>query len=931
MGRRIEDYEHKDNKKLNNPDVGLVNASNDSNNKKTLYAYDPHLDPELNSSLGRHEIEKLLAQIQESETLEEAKAHAMKLQKMQDPYLNWAGKAERTSFAIDTVSLHVHERIGPKSILNAVTRVATDYETTSLFANLPKAPLREAIQFYKHKQGWKNRLIAGDSLLVMNSLIQKEGMEGEVQMVYIDPPYGIKYGSNFQPFVGKRDVKDGKDEDLTSEPEQIKAFRDTWELGIHSYLAYLRDRLLLARELLSETGSCFVQISDENVHLVRNLMDEVFGRENFVSLITFRKTSRALGSKLIGIVTDYIVWYAKNKPFLKYHNILEEKDIDQNESSFQWINDNGDIRKSDSNDIVVYKNTKDVMFFTPIPLASSGYTTTCTYDFNYQNKKYSASTGNSWKTTKIGLERVIKVDRIIIQGKTPFWIQYLSELLYTPIDNIWNDTRGDLQKIYVVQTTQSVIQRCLLMTTDPGDLVLDITCGSGTTAFCAEKWGRRWITCDTSRVALAIARQRLTTAMFDYYTLKDEKVGVDSGFIYKTVPHITLKSIANNEEIDKIWDKRHPDIEKALADLNSLLKTDLKEWEVPFEPNKSWPDKAINQFERFRKLKREMQAEMDASIARRADQETLYDQPVIDKTKVRVTGPFTVEAVPAMFVQPVEELKEEYDELDESLGRSGETSRQKDWRDEILRTGIRGKGSQKIELATIEPLPSYTYLHALAETKDGKRMVLSFGPEHKPLDQRQVEVACQEAKKIPKPDFVAFCAFQFDPEAAKDIDEIDADAFGFQLLKVSMNPDLQTGDLKKKRVSNESFWLVGSPDVKIIKDENEQIRVEVLGFDYYDTIKSEIISGGKDKIACWMLDPDFDERSICPTQIFFPLADTEQTWGKLKRNLKAELDQEKMQAFFGTVSLPFKSGKKIAVKIIDNRGIESLKIVEVSA
>lgn len=656
-------------------------------------------------------------------------------------------------------------------------------------------------------------------------------------------------------------------------------------------------------------------------------MDEVFGKDNFIGMISFQKSGSQTTEKLPSNC-DYLIWYSKKYITSKFNSIFLEKQIGKEFTEYRSIQINNHIRTIYTDEYQDNKFSKEtIVKSTDLNSRSGSATTTLPYRFN--DSLYYPRKGAGWRTNNIGLSRLEKVNRLTSTTNSLRYVQYFTDFNYSLISSIWGDVMGDPNVIYVVQTNSKVIERCILMTTDPGDLVLDITCGSGTTAFCAEKWGRRWITCDTSRVALAIARQRLTTAMFDYYTLKDDKVGVDSGFIYKTVPHITLKSIANNEEIDKIWDKRHPDIEKVLADLNELLKTDLKEWEVPFESEKTWSDKAINQFERFRKLKRDMQAEMDASIARRADQETLNDQPLIDKTKVRVTGPFTVEAVPAMFVQPVDELKEEYDELDESLGRSGETSRQKDWRDEILRTGIRGKGSQKIELATIEPLPSYTYLHALAQTKDGKTMVLSFGPEHKPLDQRQVEVACQEAKKIPKPDFVAFCAFQFDPEAAKDIDEIDSEAFGFQLLKVSMNPDLQTGDLKKKRVSNESFWLVGSPDVKIIKVDDEQIKVEVLGFDYYDTIKSEIISGGKDKIACWMLDPDFDERSICPTQIFFPLADTEQTWGKLKRNLKAELDQEKMQAFFGSVSLPFKPGKKIAVKIIDNRGIESLKIVEV--
>jgi len=441
--------------------------------------------------------------------------------------------------------------------------------------------------------------------------------------------------------------------------------------------------------------------------------------------------------------------------------------------------------------------------------------------------------------------------------------------------------------------------------------------------------------------------------MFDYYTLKDDKLGVDGGFFYKTVPHITLKSIANNEEIDRIWDKHHPHIEKALSDLNKAFVnssfkpiplnskgevskgdvgvSELKEWEVPFELPKDWPKDTVEPFERFRKLKREMQSEMDASIARRADQETLYDQPLIDKTKVRVTGPFTVEAVPAPTVQPLDETAPNgQKELDSGLAREGESLRMKEWTDELLKTGIRGKSGQRIELASIELTP-YKHIHATGQTKgdESKKVAFSFGPEHMPLEQKQVEMALKEAIWInPKPSIVVFTAFQFDPEAAKDIDELDPVLCSFQVLKVSMNMDIQTEDLKKKRSSNESFWLVGSPDVELIKQEDGEFRVEVLGFDYYDMVKGTIESGGKNNIACWMLDTDYDGRSIIPRQIFFPLTGEDSSWAKLKKTLKAELDQEKMQSFFGTVSNPFVPGDRIAIKIIDNRGLESLKIMD---
>ncbi|OQB75514.1 MAG: Modification methylase DpnIIB [bacterium ADurb.Bin132] len=940
MGKRIEDYKHINSGRLNNPDVGLVNSTNDSDCSKKKYSFDPHIDPELQFDSSRAEVEKLLNDALSSDTIDEIKGYLSKLQKMQDPFLNWAGKAERTSFDVPVVSLHIHERISPGSVLNSITTSTVEY-SHGLFGEIEKRPFREAIQFYKHKQNWKNRLIAGDSLLVMNSLIQKEAMAGQVQMVYIDPPYGIKYGSNFQPFVGKRDVKDGKDEDLTSEPEQIKAFRDTWELGIHSYLSYLRDRLLLARELLADSGSCFVQISDENVHLVRNLMDEVFGYDSFIVEIPFKKKGNQK-SNMIDPINDYILWYTKSKRSInaiKFRPLFIQKNKIQNDVD-SW-SDNltcGGFRKNQS-----------------LPFIINGHT-------------YNPGDGRCWKTVvtsndkqKSGMERLHIADRIIIGKKQLMYKRCGSDFGYEQITNFWDDVSGASTPIYVVQTSDKVIERCILMTTDPGDLVLDITCGSGTTAFCAEKWGRRWITCDTSRVALAIARQRLTTAMFDYYTLKDDKLGVDGGFIYKTVPHITLKSIANNEEIDRIWDKHHPDIEKALADLNSILSSTvqsshsssketgktkdppspsgrrtedegvLREWEVPFEMPKEWHASCAEPFARFWELKREMQAEMDTSIARRADQETLYNQPLVDKTKVRVTGPFTVEAVPAPTVQPLDETAPNgQKELDSGLAREGESLRMKEWTDELLKTGIRGKSGQRIELASIELTP-YKHIHATGQTKgdESKKVAFSFGPEHMPLEQKQVEMALKEAIWInPKPSIVVFTAFQFDPEAAKDIDELDPVLCSFQVLKVSMNMDIQTEDLKKKRSSNESFWLVGSPDVELIKQEDGEFRVEVLGFDYYDMNKGTIESGGKNNIACWMLDTDYDGRSIIPRQIFFPLTGEDSSWAKLKKTLKAELDQEKMQSFFGTVSNPFVPGDRIAIKIIDNRGLESLKIMD---
>ena len=850
--RPVEQYDHKAKKRANNPPVGLVDAKSDAVEGKKTYAYDPHLDPTL----------------------------------------VWAGKAERTSFEIPTVSLHVHERIDPRSIIEAVRKKnGSDYEQMSLFSSRAEnPPLREAIEFYKHSHNWSNRLIAGDSLLVMNSLLEKEGMAGQVQVVYIDPPYGIRYGSNFQPFVNKRDVKDSKDEDLSTEPEMVKAFRDTWELGIHSYLSYLRDRLLLAHELLHESGSVFVQIGAENVHRVREILDEVFGGKNCVSQIPFRKTGGQT-STLISTVNDYILCFARDIQKVKYHELFFDKtSASERPSIYRWLESpDGSVRRKMTAEELSGETAlpEGWRIFAPDTLVSTGFRTNTSVPFKYDGRVYDPGKSLNWKTTLEGLQRLASKKRLIPVSTSLYYVRYLDDFPVTPMDNFWSDTSAggySDDKIYVVQTNRKVVQRCLLMTTDPGDLVLDITCGSGTTAYVAEQWGRRWITCDTSRVALTLAKQRLMTAVFDYYQLAHRDEGVDSGFRYKTVPHVTLKSIANNEP---------------------------------------------------------------------PEQETLYDQPLPDNSKARVTGPFTVEAVPAPMVKSLTQISSEETSspmpADDSVSRAGETVRQSDWRGELLRTGIRGKGGQMIRFSRVEPLSGTRWLHADAETKpndDGaarlregaakevQRVVISFGPEHAPLEQKQVEFALEEARKlVPRPQLIVFAAFQFDPEAAKDIDELNWP--GVTTLKAQMNADLLTEDLKKKRSSNESFWLIGQPDVivrQITRGENQgKWEVEVHGFDYYDTKTGQIVSGSAQQIAVWMLDTDYDGRSLFPRQVFFPMAGEKDGWAKLAKNLKAEIDEELIEAFRGTLSLPFELGKhsRVAVKIVDDRGIESLRIIPV--
>ena len=510
----------------------------------------------------------------------------------------------------------------------------------------------------------------------------------------------------------------------------------------------------------------------------------------------------------------------------------------------------------------------------------------------------------------------------------------------------------------MVETADKFIERCMLMTTDPGDLVLDPTCGSGTTAYVAEKWGRRWITCDTSRVAITLAKQRLMTASFDYFALRYPNEGLRGGFIYKTVPHVTLKSIANNAEIDAIYERLHPGIASALAGLNAALHAhapatpfpvtegarkgqklalgrkgqDLHEWEVPFDLPADWSAELQTPLAAFHTARQKMQAEMDRSIAANADNETLYDQPERDKAKLRVCGPFTVEAVPFPTVLSLEELPAQAgqaqaaDLADMSLARSGHTSRQHAWRDELLKTGIRGKGGQMLRFAELEVLPGTTSVHASGSLDTGERVVVSFGPEHGALEQRQVERALNEAGELfPRPKMIVFCAFAFDPEAAKDIDALK----GITALKAQMNTDLLTEDLKKARSSNQSFWLMGQPDVLLTALPDGLWQVEVNGFDYFDTAKGELVSGGKAKIAAWQLDTDYDGRSLFPHQVFFPMAGKDEGWMKLKKDIRAELDADLLQAFTGTVSLPFAAGdnRMVAVKIVDDRGIESLKVM----
>ncbi len=892
--RPIERYEHTDKKRINNPPVGLVT-------------------PETDPVAPTHKTYDYVAPVPSVKPRQE-----LDYDPHLDPQLVWAGKKEHSSFEVPTVSLHVHERIDPHTIIDAVRkRNGTSLPVqASLFERREEnPPFQEAIDFYRHAHGWSNRLIAGDSLLVMNSLLEKEGMAGQVQMFYFDPPYGIKYGSNFQPFVNKRDVKDGKDDDLTQVPEMIRAFRDTWELGIHSYLTYLRDRMLLAKDLLNETGSVFVQIGDQNLHRARAILDETLGSANFVAVITFKKTAGQTSRYMPG-TCDYLIWYAKNIEKLKFRSLLIKRSLGEiGAEAYSMIElPDGSVRRvtrEEMNDPESLPNNARALRYQLLTSQRegrpSGPGSAMHFAVRFNGTDFYPEGTRGWTTTPDGVKRLVEANRVAQQGTALNYVRYLDDFPAIPLTNNWHDTQSGsgMEKSYVVQTNTKIIQRCLLMTTDPSDLVVDPTCGSGTTAYVAEQWGRRWITCDTSRVATTLAKQRLMAADFDYYDIAHPDEGIGSGFRYKTIPHVTLKSIANNPEIHEGMTRE----------------------------------------------------QIDGAVARYADQETLYDQPYIDKSRVRVTGPFTVEAVPAPTVRSLEDIEVGNIQesasaktqqsladfrhaatplLDTSIVRSGATLRHTEWRDELLKTGLRGKGGNHIDFSRVEPLAGTRWLHADAETKGVKpeRVVISFGPEHSLLDPRQVESAWQEARTlIPRPAMIVFAAFEFDPQAAKEIDELTKEKTGMTFLSAQMNADLLTADLKKKRSSNQSFWLVGRPDVdlrQITKGDNKgKWEIEVKGFDYYNTRTGTIDSGDTSKIAMWLLDTDYDGRSLYPRQVFFPLADSDGGWARLAKNLKAEIDPNLIEAYRGTVSLPFEPGNYVALKVIDDRGIESLKVVEV--
>ena len=967
----IQDYRHDTATRKNNPPAGIAAQGKIRETPKQEYAYNPHLPPNLRSDPNgdADELPELL-QIAQQRALnaEEAKTLADAL-RHHNPWLEWAGKQETKSFTVDPVALHIHERVSAKAILKVAERQNVQRE---LFAD-PQQDYSKAVDFYQHDVDWANRLILGDSLTVMSSLAHREDLAGKVQMIYIDPPYGIKFASNFQPTVFQRDVKD-REQDLTREREQIKAYRDTWTLGIHSYLAYLRDRLIVAKDLLTDSGSIFVQIGDENVHLVRNLMDEVFRPNNFVSQISVFKTTTP--RTLLDNNLFYVIWYARNIENLAYHQVFIDKPCDEwarETKGGSWgvtinMKDRPLTPKEKANTNLLPSEAK-VYQLSGLTSAGAGSNRP---PFTFEGNTHLTDSKSHWKTSVEGLQRLNSAGRLESRGKKPWFKKYHQDFPVKRLTNAWIDTSGKAnERFYVVQTQDKVIERCVLMTTRPGDLILDPTCGGGTTAYVAEQWGRRWITMDTSRVAIALARQRLLTASFDYYTLKEQSKGITGGFVNNTVPHITLKSIAQNTALDPIFTKHEPILKEKLDVLNRALaeitpeirskllvklaekerregkrsitdadrrrwqlpNTAWQEWEVPFDTDLDWPQALQEALTDYRKAWREKMDEVNDCIAKSSEGEELVDQPEVDKKRTRVNGPFTVEAV-----QPAEESMD----VDSPIG--GEPEEPLDtydaetdghnainaeaYLDQVIRLlrndGVRFPNNKTLKFATLDPLDG-DVLHAEGGWKDDdaeRRVAVVFGPQHGPVTAMQVEQCLRAAYRFGYDDLV-FAGFSFDGAAQATIqDDLNPNV---RIHIAHINPDVAMGDLLKETPSSQLFTVFGLPRTKLEETSNGEYIVKMEGVDIYNPVDNTVSSAGADKIAAWFVDADYDGRTFCITQAFFP---DKSAWNKIARALKGVIDEDQFEKFSGTESLPFPAGEHacVAVKVIDPRGNEVMRV-----
>ena len=883
-----------------------------------------------------------------------------------DPQLVWRGKDEQdwSDLVVQAPPLYIQEKVHPKVLIDDLRRRTEDWrrdredaagETQpDLFADFNGLPDEGAkTEFYQHDANWSNRMILGDSLQVMASLAEREGLRGKVQCIYLDPPYGIKFNSNFQWSTTSRDVKDGKAEHISREPEQVKAFRDTWRDGVHSYLTYLRDRLTVARDLLAESGSIFVQIGDENVHRVRVLMDEVFGDSCQVAVVAFTKGATGLSaSGRMPARLDYILWYGRSAGVPpKYRQLYTLKGFDE-DSNFPWIIlPNGERRRRSSG---VERELpggarvgQDVSLTKPGPGAK--------YEIEYLGRSFDSGR-RWWGTTKEQLARALKTDRIVVIGNSLRHLRFLDESSLTAIGNLWDGFLGQTGPTYVVQTNTDIVQRCILMTTDAGDLVLDPTCGSGTTAYVAEQWGRRWITIDTSRVALALARARVMGARYPYYLLTDSPDGqrkeaeiahvvpsealtrgdVRQGFVYERIPHVTLKSIANNAEIDVIWERWQETLEPLRDDLNARLNCDWQEWQIPREASEEWPAEAVETHRLWWEARIARQQEIDESIAARADYEFLYDKPYVDNRRVRVAGPFTVESLSPHRAVAVDENDELLDRVAEAKTEYGP---QQDFAgmilDQLATAGVQQAHKEdRIAFAAVTPWPG-SYICAEGRYAEGrgaaggeKRAGIFVGPEFGTVSRPDLVAAAREAGDAGF-DVLIACAFNYEAHAS------EFDRLGrIPVLKARMNADLHmAGELKNTGKGN-LFVVFGEPDIDILPAAGDgagdgQLQVKINGVDVFHPNTGEVRSDGADGIACWFIDTDYNEESFFVRHAYFLGAND--PYKALKTTLKAEIDPDAWASLHSDVSRPFdrpESGR-IAVKVINHLGDEVMKVFRV--
>jgi adenine-specific DNA-methyltransferase len=871
-----------------------------------------------------------------------------------DPQLVWRGKDQQdwSDLVVNAPPLYIQEKVHPKVLIDDLKRQTDKAKaasapeqqgfTADLFGDMAKdfngVPEGDAkTEFYAHDQHWSNRMILGDSLQVMASLAEREGLRGKVQCIYFDPPYGIKFNSNFQWSTTSRDVKDGNADHITREPEMVKAFRDTWKDGIHSYLSYIRDRLTVARDLLTESGSIFVQIGDANLHRARAVLDDVFGDENFIGLIPFSKSSStnspSAKTLVLSSTVDYIVWYAKSAEKVKYRPLYKDKS--EGASTDQAYSRGDESNAYTASDLTAQKPTT-------------------VYDFHFHGRAFNPLP-RGWRTTASGMKRVAAADRIELVGNRIRYRQYLADYPVTPTNNLWADTGiagFSSDKRYVVETSTKVVQRCVLMATDPGDLVLDPTCGSGTTAYVAEQWGRRWITIDTSRVALALARARIMGARYPFYLLADSKEGqakegevtrtppkshatygnIRQGFVYERVPHITLKSIANNAEIDVIYDRHQALLEPLREQLNAALKQQWQEWEIPREAGDKWSDAAKQLHADWWKQRIARQQDIDASIAAKADFEYLYDRPYEDKKKVRVAGPFTVESLLPHRVLGVDEDDNLIDPAAQEQGGSYERNFAQIILDNLRTAGVQqAHKTDKINFTSLTPWPG-EYVCAEGRYMEGsdaegnggteKRAGIFIGPEFGTVSRPDLVSAAREAGDGGF-DVLIACAFNYDAHSS-EFSKLGR----IPVLKARMNADLHMADDLKNTGKGNLFVIFGEPDIDIL-EAGDQVQVKVNGVDVFHPNTGEVRSDGADGIACWFIDTDYNEESFFVRHAYFLGAND--PYKSLKTTLKAEINQEAWESLNSDTSRAFdkpKSGR-IAVKVINHLGDEVMKVFKV--